>query len=126
MLEDIVNDDEHERLPGFPERLRHARETAKLTQRDLADAILVSPQAIWNYENRQGGISAAKLFPLADRLGVSARWLALGHEGGTLPDDPKLSAVVESAACLEAYLESNGKPIDLVKAALTILRGAMN
>jgi transcriptional regulator with XRE-family HTH domain len=50
-----------------------------LSATDLSALIGVTPQAIWNYENRaDGGIGSDLLFPLAVALGGSARWLATG------------------------------------------------
>jgi transcriptional regulator with XRE-family HTH domain len=117
----------NEGLPGFADRLKQCREKAGLSQRDLADAISVTPQAIWNYENREGGISAEKIFPLADRLGVSVRWLAFGvDEGVALPVPGQAHpAIAESVACLEAFLVNGGQSINLVKAALSILKAAI-
>jgi transcriptional regulator with XRE-family HTH domain len=116
-----------EGLPGFAERLKQCREKAGLSQKDLADAISVTPQAIWNYENREGGISAEKLFPLADRLGVSARWLACGVDDGVALPIPGQAhpAIAESAACLDAFLANDGQSVNLVKAALSLLKAAL-
>lgn len=114
-------------LPGFADRLKQCREKVGLSQKDLADAISVTPQAIWNYENREGGIAAEKIFPLADRLGVSARWLAIGVDDGVALTFSAQAhpAIAESAACLEAFLANGGQSMNLVKAALSILKAAL-
>lgn len=67
-------------MQTFAERCKHARELASLSLAKVADRIGVSTQAVWNYENRpDGGVSVELLFPLADALGVEARWLATGE-----------------------------------------------
>jgi transcriptional regulator with XRE-family HTH domain len=64
----------------FAERFKHARQKAGLSLSKIADSLGVSPQAVWNYENRaDGGLAADRLFPLADVLDVNARWLATGQ-----------------------------------------------
>lgn len=112
---------------GFRERFKQARERAKLSAVQLAKAIEVTSQAIWNYENRPGGISSDKLFRVADALGVSARWLATGVEDGIVGDAPPIDpsmhpAICQALACLEASLAQENHSRDLVKAALSILK----
>jgi transcriptional regulator with XRE-family HTH domain len=71
----------------FAERFKHARELARLSLAKVAERIGVSPQAAWNYENRpDGSVSIELLYPLADALGVEARWLATG-EGAVSNDE---------------------------------------
>ncbi|MGX9221880.1 helix-turn-helix domain-containing protein (plasmid) [Massilia varians] len=71
----------------FAERFKHARELANLSFAKVAERIDVSTQAVWNYENRpDGSVSVDLLFPLADALGVEARWLATG-EGPMSPGE---------------------------------------
>lgn len=66
-------------MKTFAERFKHAREHSGLSQAKVAEAIGVSTQAVWNYENRpEGSVSLELLFPLADTLNVNARWLATG------------------------------------------------
>ncbi|MFC3468840.1 helix-turn-helix domain-containing protein [Massilia oculi] len=73
-------------MTTFAERFKLAREHSCLSLAKVGEAIDVSAQAAWNYENRpDGGISASLLFPLADVLGVEARWLATGN--GTMLND---------------------------------------
>lgn len=109
----------------FGERVKQAREARKLSRKDVADAIDVTPQAVWNYENRNDGASVDKLFLLADVLAVSARWLATGVEDGVplRVVDPSLPAIRQSIACLDAFIDGGEKSVDLVHAALRILRG---
>lgn len=65
------------------ERIRTAREAAKLTQRQVADACGLSTQAVSAWERGESKtITGPHLFQLADTLKVDARWLATG-EGET-------------------------------------------
>lgn len=106
----------------FSSRVRSAREAAGLSQSAVAESLGVSPQAVCNYEKRNEGISIDKLFPLADVLGVSARWLLLGVDDGKTiaKSSPE---VVQAIACLEAYIATGERSADLVKAALSLLKG---
>lgn len=66
-------------MSTFAERFKLARERVGLPLAKVAERIRVSTQAAWNYENRpDGSVSVDLLFPLADALGVEARWLAMG------------------------------------------------
>lgn len=112
-------------MSTFAERFKGAKEKSGKSTKDVAESIGVTSQAIWNYENREyGGVQSDLLFPLADFLGVSARWLATGNDDGVVrPIDPKMHpAIAQSVACLEAFLAGNSKSVELVKAALTILQ----
>ncbi|TAN48937.1 MAG: helix-turn-helix domain-containing protein [Methylococcaceae bacterium] len=60
------------------QRLKLARETRQLTQATLAKLSGVSQQLISRLESRKVE-STAEIFPLADALGVDARWLATGQ-----------------------------------------------
>ena len=68
-----------QRADTFSERFKLARENTGLTLSKLAEQVGTTTQAIWNYENRpDGSVAVEFLFPLADALGVNARWLATG------------------------------------------------
>lgn len=61
------------------ERLRAERESAGLTQSDLADSAGVTKQAIFKIEaGLTASPGASTLDPICRRLGVSARWLMTG------------------------------------------------
>jgi len=63
----------------FAARFKQAREHSGLSLAKIAERIGVSTQAAWNYENRpDGSVATELLFPLADALGVEARWLVTG------------------------------------------------
>lgn len=67
-------------MNSFSERFKQARERSGLSLAKIAERVGVSTQAVWNYENRpDGSVSTELLFPVADALGVDARWLATGH-----------------------------------------------
>ena len=89
----------------FAERCRHARDRANLSLAKVADRINVSAQAVWNYENRpDGSVSVELLFPLADALGVEARWPATG-EGAMYHGDTPTFAVQQVAKSLAALTD---------------------
>lgn len=73
--------DQTDSLRGFGARLTQAIAATQTTPSEVARAINISPQAVYNYEIRDGGISAAKLFRLADLLRVDSSWLAIGRAG---------------------------------------------
>ena len=68
----------------FAIRLREAREAARLTQRQLAEACGITDKAVSAWE--QGNVDtilADNLYAVADRLGVDPRWLLTGQDGPT-------------------------------------------
>ena len=70
----------------FPQRLREARRSAKLTQAELAKRIGVGDTAIGNMEAGRQLPSFETLIRLADELRVTVDWLAGGVErNGELP-----------------------------------------
>lgn len=78
----------------FAERFKHARQKIDLSLSKIAEMIGVTPQATWNYENRpDGSVSSEQLFPLADALGVSARWLATGIGEESLTGERSLASI---------------------------------
>lgn len=112
----------------FASRLAHARELRGLSLSELASAVKMSAQTIWNYENRPDGASARTLaFTLGDALQVSPRWLATGVEDGVVQakaPDKNADAISQSIGCLEAFLASPRDSTVLVEAALSILKAA--
>ena len=81
-------------MTTFAERFKRAREHSGLSQAKVAERIGVSTQPVWNYENRpDGNVSVDILFPLADVLGVEARWLATGDGVMSDIEAPSLEAL---------------------------------
>lgn len=66
-------------LDTVGQRLRFARERAAMTQQDIADFLDLTKGSVSGIENDKQGIQAEYLFPLADMLDVSARWLISGE-----------------------------------------------
>lgn len=67
------------RIPSFralEERLRWARETAPLTQQELADQLGISKRTVQNYEAGVGHPSEARLLLWANASDVNYHWLA--------------------------------------------------
>ena len=60
---------------GIGNRIKLAREQAKLNQRELAGLIGVSPSAITNYENETSHPKEEKLYALMSALNVDANFL---------------------------------------------------
>lgn len=110
---------------GFGDRLRTARKAKNLPYRTLAIALECTEQAIWNYENRGGGINADKLFVLADLLQVSPRWLITGIDDGDVRpvviQDTTDVLRKQALACLQSYVDGGRSDQNLVDAAMTIL-----
>lgn len=83
-------------LRTLGERLKFARESAKLSQADLAKKVKSSPGSIGNYEANTRK-SAKKVAEIALALGVRALWLESGtgpmREAANNPNDPGTSLV---------------------------------
>lgn len=120
----------------FASRLALARELRKMTQSELAAAVKMSTQAIWNYENRPDSASTRILaFTLADALQISPRWLATGVEDGIVgasaveagarEASTGSDAIMQSIGCLEAFLASPRDSAVLVEAALSLLKSTL-
>ena len=60
---------------SFSQRLLKARQKRGLTQRQIADALLVSVQAVSLWENEKGAPKGERLTKLAQLLDVSVIWL---------------------------------------------------
>ncbi len=90
--------DGSEDLIGYDEtlgsRVFHARKLRGLTQPVVANRSGISKGAISQIENDQiKTIKSEIVFPLADCLGVSARWLATGEgDLGTGNDVPRMQS----------------------------------
>ena len=63
----------------FSENLKAARKAAGLTQKDLAEAIGVTPEAIWDYEAGKSDPRVSSLVNIAKALNLSVDAL-LGYE----------------------------------------------
>ena len=67
------------------QRIKHARKTRNMTQKDLAVAVGCTPTAIAHFESERRRPSLANLVRLCDALAVSADWMA-GTKLGVLPE----------------------------------------
>ena len=56
-------------------RIRERRESRRLSQQDIANALQISPQAVSKWERAENAPDIAVLAPLAAVLGVSTDWL---------------------------------------------------
>jgi len=63
------------------QRIRKRRQSLKVTQQELAQALGMTPQHISAIEQDKGAPSLALLPKLADELGVSTDYLLSGKEG---------------------------------------------
>jgi transcriptional regulator with XRE-family HTH domain len=95
-------DENKDSLEGFGARLTQAIAAAGITASEVSRELNVTPQAIYNYEVRDGGIAAAKLFLLADILRVDPSWLATGR--------PR--PIVQRPANTDEVLSSLGSRLD--------------
>lgn len=59
----------------FPDRLKHLRTAAHLTQRQLAEKAGVAHESVWSWENGRTDPSGFYLCCLADALGVTTDYL---------------------------------------------------
>ena len=117
-------------LSPIAQRIAQKRNELGLSVKKLAEHIGVSIQSIYFYEKGEREPSGENLFSLADALGVSARWLVLGVEDGTAKPAalPRRThpAILQSTACLDAFLASDGSDVNLVRAASNILKSALS
>lgn len=66
-------------LTTVGKRLAYARAQCQVTQEYVAEVCGLTKGAISAIENDRNSISGENLFPIADALGVSARWLISGQ-----------------------------------------------
>src|SRR5438105_9866366 len=65
------------------ERIRARREKLRMTQRDVANGLQVSAQAVSKWERGDNAPDVGVLVALSRLLGVSLDWLLGGHDVGT-------------------------------------------
>jgi transcriptional regulator with XRE-family HTH domain len=109
----------------FGERVRQARDRARLSQRQLASNVGVDKRAVQGWEAGESGITWPNLKRLAKQLDVSADWLRLGDELSDVPaaPDPRSftpEQVIEAAAQAAAgAIEKALGPVNGSSAPLT-------
>ena len=74
------------------QRIRMRRETLKLTQQELAEALGLTPQHISAIEQEKRAPSLPALAKLATELGVTVDYLVVGQEGGVTDIIPAIKA----------------------------------
>ena len=74
------------------QRLRARRQTLKLTQQELAEALGLTPQHISAIEQEKRSPSLPSLAKLATELGVTVDYLVVGKEGGVTDIIPAIKA----------------------------------
>ena len=76
------------RVPRFDtlaERLAWARDTAPLTQQQLADALGISKRSVQNYESGDQEPKPARILLWANACDVDHDWLQTGQYGASVP-----------------------------------------
>jgi len=96
------------------ERIRQRRGQVGLRQRDLADALQLSAQAVSKWERGENAPDIGLLPDLARLLGISTDWLLAGFD-----DSPDLLKALERIAMGDT---ATLKPVDETDALLTRLR----
>lgn len=99
------------------QRIRNRRQTMKLTQKQLAEAISLSPQHISAIEENKRAPSLVSLVKIAEELGVTADYLLTGKESlitDTIPAikaDKKIKLEVKEAliTIVQSEYASSGK-----------------
>ena len=99
------------------ERIRQRREQAGLRQRDIADALQLSAQAVSKWERGENAPDIGLLPQLARLLGISTDWLLAGFD-----DSPDLLKALERIAMGDTTVLETIKPVDETDALLTRLR----
>jgi class 3 adenylate cyclase/DNA-binding XRE family transcriptional regulator len=102
-------------------RIRQRREQVGLRQRDLADALQLSAQAVSKWERGENAPDIGLLPDLARILGITTDWLLAGFD-----DEPDLLKALERIAMGDTTVLGSRtntlKPIDEADALLTRLR----
>lgn len=93
---------EHQSQSGMGERIRQARQTAGMTQVELAQAVGVSRSAIAQWETDRSGQVGVNLARLAVVLSVSPTYLLNGTVG---PDGGGTAETPQEMALLRLYRE---------------------
>ena len=99
------------------ERIRQRREQVGLRQRDIADALQLSAQAVSKWERGENAPDIGLLPELARLLGISTDWLLAGFD-----DSPDLLKALERIAMGDTTVLDTIKPVDETDALLTRLR----
>lgn len=107
------------------ERLKHAREVARLTQIQVAKKLEVSNGAISGYERNYRDPDTETLKRLADLYGVSNNWLLTGEETKesvyTLPDGEYERVVKELEAKYHVNLRDDPVVLEAVRNMVEII-----
>ena len=74
------------------QRIRKRRQALEITQRQLAEALRVTPQHISAVEQDKRTPSLPSLAKLAEELGVTVDYLVTGKEGGITDTIPAIKA----------------------------------
>lgn len=74
------------------QRIRERRQTLKITQQELAEALGVTPQHISAVEQGKRAPSLPSLAKLAEELGVTVDYLVTGKEGVITDTIPAIKA----------------------------------
>ena len=100
-------------------RIRQRREQVGLRQRDIADALQLSAQAVSKWERGENAPDIGILPDLARLLGITTDWLLAGFD-----DEPDLLKALERIAMGDTTTMTSTtlKPIDEADALLTRLR----
>jgi len=77
---------------GLGQRLKQRRESLKITQRQLAESLAVTPQHISAIEQDKRIPSLSFLTKLAEELGVTIDYLVAGKEGVITDAIPAIKA----------------------------------
>lgn len=90
-------------LGSFGARIRDARKAKQMTQRELADRLLVSLQSISQWEGDHTQPSNRRLIKLAEILGVRAEWLqnGKGEQAPSIQPSPSESTRFVREYCWE-------------------------
>ena len=73
-------------------RIRKRRQALKITQKQLAEALGITPQHISAVEQDKRAFSFSSLAKLAEELGVTVDYLMTGKEGSILDAIPAIKA----------------------------------
>lgn len=107
---------------GLGARITEARKRKGLSRAALAKRVDLTSTAIMFLETgKSKDLAGANVFPMADALGVSARWLLTGVEGDDAPHETQHDAAVLRLSRLLAVVDE-----ERLHAVMTLLNVRIN
>ncbi len=102
----------------FGHRLREARTSAKLTQKQLAESIGVKQKQYQHWERGRAEPSIDNIQRLSFVLGVNIEWLLYGGNGGFISKEEKTSNLIRR---IKLFLHDNPQAFPVTQKMFELL-----